>query len=519
MESFTRKASRLKIGIDLKQQASGFVPSYTTLDRIEGEVTIQADRNTSFDHIAITFEGTSKARVQRQGSIAHPSNDISATHPFLKLRQPIDQTSYPDPRQFSPHCLYKFPFTFVVPEQLLPQSCSHATDNPHLQAAHMQPPPSLGDPMMAGDGRTLLDDLAPQMSEISYRICVSVVKRSPTDRKLVPVTAVAKKIRVVPASLEQPPLEVTCNCTNDYRTRKEKDVRKGLVGKKTGRLVMAAAQPKPLQLPPPGEQTDSAVTSHLTVHVRFDPENDEQPPRLKTLWSKLRVLTYFSAEPWTTFPSKNVTMIWNAMQGVYTETVDLSSMCVLSAQWEKHAASDIVRRGSLESTASENSVTGPSTSYAGKSFYTASLIVPISLPKTKAFVPTFHSCLNSRVYALDLSLSYQSPSAKVLASSVSLKIPIQITSAYRETATRDTSDPVLSQMQVEEEFFRPRSIAPPSDEYLEQASLLNRASTSVAGDVPEEEESNPPDYAMTMQAMRTRTSCPRRTDYMMLAAC
>jgi hypothetical protein len=57
MDSFTRKVSRLKIGIDLKQQPPGFVPSYTTLDRIEGEVTIEADRDTNFDHIAITFEG------------------------------------------------------------------------------------------------------------------------------------------------------------------------------------------------------------------------------------------------------------------------------------------------------------------------------------------------------------------------------------------------------------------------------------------------------------------------------
>jgi hypothetical protein len=452
--------------------------------------------------------------VQRQGSMAHPSNDISATHPFLRLRQPIDHNSYPEPRQFKPLCLYKFPFTFVVPEQLLPQSCSHSTDNPHLQAAHMQPPPSLGDPMMASDGKTLLDDLAPQMSEILYRIRVSVFRPNTADGKLVPVTAVAKKIRVVPASLEQPPLEVTCNCTDDYRTRKEKDVRKGLLGKRTGRLVMAAAQPKPLQLPPPGEETDNTINSHLTVHVRFDPENDEPPPPLKCLWSKLRVLTYFSAQPFTTFPSKNMTLMWNSMQGVYTETVPLSSLCVLSAQWEKHTASESVRRGSLESTASENSITGPSASYSGKGFYTASIIVPISLPKTKAFVPTFHSCLNSRVYALDLSLSYQSPSTKVLTSNVSLKIPIQITSAYRKTASVDTSDPVLSQMQVEEEFYRPRSIAPPSDEYLEQASLV-RAS----GDFLE--DSSPPDYSTTTQPLgtRTRSSCPRRADYMMLAAC
>lgn len=50
---------RLKVEIALNGQVKGLVPSYTTFDKIEGEVHIQAERDTPFDHVQITFEGMS----------------------------------------------------------------------------------------------------------------------------------------------------------------------------------------------------------------------------------------------------------------------------------------------------------------------------------------------------------------------------------------------------------------------------------------------------------------------------
>lgn len=51
-----RKA-RPKISIDLAGQRDGVANSYTTLDQIEGEVTITVDRDVTFDKLEITFEG------------------------------------------------------------------------------------------------------------------------------------------------------------------------------------------------------------------------------------------------------------------------------------------------------------------------------------------------------------------------------------------------------------------------------------------------------------------------------
>ncbi|KAL1962185.1 hypothetical protein VTN77DRAFT_531 [Rasamsonia byssochlamydoides] len=481
LESLSRR-SRLKIDIDLIGQNTGFVASYTTLDKIEGVVTVHADQDTNFHSVEITFEGTSRTSVERPATPGHPVNRPSAFHTFLKLRQPIDETSYPEPRVFKSRRLHKFPFTFVVPAQLLPQSCTHSICNQHLRHAHTQLPPSFGDPMLASDGQSLLDDLAPQMTQISYIIRVCVKRLSADGSKPKTLMAVAKKVRIIPASVEQPPLEIASN-SDDYCLRKEKDVRKGLLRGKMGRLVMAASQPKPLQLRPPGSDSTDVSTA-VTVHLRFDPEGDELPPRLGTLWSKLRASTFFATIPWTEFPSKSPALAWNTARGIYSETVPLSSLCVASAQWEHHTnpAAGRSRRGSSQSSSSAETMTGPSASYAGKTFYTASIIVPVSLPKGKAFVPTFHSCLVSRVYTLELAVSYHTPNTSVIAPSLSLKIPIQITSAHRDNADDlvDMADIAISQMQVEEEFFRPRSIAPPSAEYLERADFLLRVRNSYA---------------------------------------
>lgn len=55
-ESLTKR-SRPKVGIDLVDQKDGFVASYTTGDKIEGEVTVTAEHDIQFDDINITFEG------------------------------------------------------------------------------------------------------------------------------------------------------------------------------------------------------------------------------------------------------------------------------------------------------------------------------------------------------------------------------------------------------------------------------------------------------------------------------
>ncbi|GAD95707.1 arrestin (or S-antigen), N-terminal domain protein [Paecilomyces variotii No. 5] len=508
-ESLTKR-SRPKVEIDLVDQRDGFVASYTTGDRIEGEVTIVADHDTQFDDIDITFEGSSTTSVERSSSMVGSSGKSNAYQTFLKLRQPISQTEYPHPRVFEAGQTFRFPFTFVVPDRLLPQVCDHSKNNLHLRYAHTQLPPSLGDPMLAGDGVSLLDDMAPLMSRISYVIKVSISRKPSGDGgRSTNLASVAKKIRIIPVVDEQPPLSIADDC-DDYCLRKEKDVKRGLLRGKYGRLVIQASQPRPLQ----GDFTRSngsscPASTVATLHLRFDPVADEQPPRLGTLWTKMKASTFYSIIPWDSFPSKSSNAYWMNIRGAYTETVPLSSRCIASAQWEKHPNNEdnaISRRTSMQSASSIESLTGPSASYSGKTFYTASVLVPITLPKSKSFVPTFHSCLISRTYTLDLCVSYHTPNTNVLTPSSSLRVPIQVTCGRPDRSTNYHDEEAGAETEEEEQdFFRPRSIAPPNHENLGSTGSLSGISDNNAS-----RPADPPMYSDPMSLSRSRRHSNRQ---------
>ncbi|KAB8079513.1 hypothetical protein BDV29DRAFT_164565 [Aspergillus leporis] len=454
LESLTH--SRPKVDIELVGQTEGLVNSYTTKDRIEGTAIVTVDRDTRFDDVEITFEGTSRTSVER---VAMPGR-TGAYQTFLRLRQPIEDAAYPMPRVLEAGRTYKFPFTFVVPDRLLPHICSHAKTNIHVERSHTLLPPSLGDPMLASDGKSLLNDLAPEMCRISYLVRVTVQRR-PENSWPKTLASVGKKVRIIPAVDEEPPLNITDDDT--YCIRKEKDVKRGFMRGKLGRLVVASSQPKTVQLSPPNSEANDSVSTVATVQLRFDPVGNEEPPRLGTIWSKLRASSLFSAEPWGDYPSPHNVPWAQIGQGCYTETVPLSTMCVASAQWTKHSTRrDLSRCDSLESTSSTESWTGPSASFAGETYYTASVVVPITLPTSKSFVPTFHSCLISRIYCLELSLSYHTPNTNILTPTTSLKIPIQLACKPRSDAKAKGPEHEITQHEVNAEFFSPRSIAPPS---------------------------------------------------------
>lgn len=380
---------------------------------------------------------------------------------FLKLRQPIDELEYPTPRVLESGRSYEYPFTFVVPDSLLPQVCTHAKKNAHIHRSHTMLPPTLGDPILASNGKTLLDDMAPSMSQIGYTVRASVLQKQLTGHGVVAISAIAKKIRIIPTVEEEPPVEISGSPS--LCTRKEKSVKRGTLRGKLGRIVASSSQPKPIQLlPPDGEPTDT-VSTVATVNLRFDPVGDEQPPPLGTMTSKLRASTFFSASPWDDFPSTTGMPFAHIGCGLYTESVPLLTMCVASAQWTKQStAADTIRRDSTDSSSSDSS-TSPSSAFTGDTFYTASVVVPVTLPKSKAFVPTFHCCLMSRVYALDLSLTYHTPAANLMTPTISLRLPVQFISQAKSAESIKTELGVTVTQQELEEFFNPRNVTSPTD--------------------------------------------------------
>ena len=147
-------------------QKDEFVPRYTSFDEIKGEVSVTAQCDTSFDDIYITFEGSTRTFVDKVASTSPSSSRTEGFHNFVRLVQPMDLSAFSDSRIFEAKKTYKFRFNFVVPDKLLPQACGHDKKAGFPEGGHLTAPPSLGDPLVASMGKSLMDDLAPDMSTI-----------------------------------------------------------------------------------------------------------------------------------------------------------------------------------------------------------------------------------------------------------------------------------------------------------------------------------------------------------------
>ncbi|KAI9887312.1 MAG: hypothetical protein M1823_000906 [Watsoniomyces obsoletus] len=319
---------RPSIDITLKDHPGSYIQSYTTLDQITGEVVLTGNQQDSrFDRLEITLEGYSKTFVDKLTPTAFGARS-EAQHIFLRMRQPIDESMLPRPRIIESGRMYRFPLTFVVPNQLLPAACGHECESEQVRESHLRLPPSLGDANVSGTGGVLLDDFAPDMTKVVYVIRARLIRSSDGNddegqqqetKKEIVVCESTRKIRIVPAVPEDPPLQVDEDDQDggggEYVLRQRKDLKKGLFKGKLGSLIMEGAQPKSIHLPVLSSSEESGrggtgggTTSGGTlanITVRFDPakdnhnssedENEDQNslilPRLETLTTRLRIIT------------------------------------------------------------------------------------------------------------------------------------------------------------------------------------------------------------------------------------
>jgi len=413
---------------------------YSTMDSIDGTVFIKPAVDTEFDEVEIDFIGTSRTFVERYTTAAAISGRSEAYHNFLRLNQPRLDTLYPEERSertLKAGETYEYPFHFKVPRELLERVCKHTVVNDNVKDAHLQLPPSLGDKELSSKDGTL-DDMTPDMASVRYGIFARITKLAGEDSKSTHVAAKARRVRVVPAVEEAPPLDVRGMVENDAKTeycvRKEKKLKKGLfLGGNLGTLVMEAAEPQSARLPPANSELGyTAVNTMATVMLRFEPAKGvKSPPRLDKLHSKLKTRTYYATSARQNMPTKSDSE-FDASRGVHSHSIDLISHSMGNFDWrledpDKRNPSPI-RRDSTVSIEEKRWIPSPSSTYTpGTKFWTARLPLPITLPNTKnSFVPTFHSCLISRTYTLALSLSLQTAG---LGGSIDLRVPMQISAA------------------------------------------------------------------------------------------
>ncbi|KAI9858220.1 MAG: hypothetical protein M1824_004390 [Vezdaea acicularis] len=516
MRSLVQK-SKPDIQILLNNREGSSISTFSTGDKIEGEVLMTAPHDCRFDDISVTFEGSVKTYVEKLAATSAANSRSKAFHNFLKLKQPIDESSLPVPRVAEAGKTYRFPFTFVVPGHLLPHACNHRVESNQVHDEHLLLPPSLNDnTSTASDGTSVLDDLAPMMSIISYSIKAEVTRYSPSTDHAITLSVKSQKVHIIPSVPEAPPLSIDGQ-SEEYVLRREKGLRRGLFKGKLGRLSISALQPKSLRLPAPLAPSAAATTASsppttmATIALRFDPADAQaKPPKLGQLNAKLHAQTYFASRPMRDFPTPSSAM-YDAHRGLYDDTIALSSRCVEGAQWTAHSTSDSVTESSslaaaaaerrdsafstLTSSSSGSSVTALPTSPADAPsaknrttsiYYTADLLVPLTLPRNKSFVPSFHSCLVARLYQLDLSLSVPSLSSTSPATTLKLRLPLQLSAqgpldlANPTGSSAADEEPALQRLVDEdlEAVFRPRQISVPRADLLENGRLGPRAHPS-----------------------------------------
>ncbi|KAE8328029.1 hypothetical protein BDV39DRAFT_214590 [Aspergillus sergii] len=386
------------VSIELDKHTCGLEHTYTTFDRIQGSVAVIVQSETPVENISITFEGTAMVSIGRETCTLC---NTEATQTFLLLKQPVARGIDGVPKVLQPGHSYKFPFTFVVPQYLPCQSCNHDISCLGLKHAHVQLPPTLDDPRLGYGRRTTLDYVSSGKCHISYHVRVVISDGSiPGSKRPSRLVDCAKSVRILPIALHLP-LPVV---SSDTYTRTEQNLSQGFAQPGLGQLITEASHIPPILLHYPFD--NNGVHTAVRLNLRFNPLMDAAPPQLRKASAKLQVSTFYSPVPWEDYPSwtdRGLANGWD--RGAFTESFPITTFSMGSLKWVKHQNMD---------------------GNDSRSYYTAFLVLPIVLPQPKIHIPTFHSCLISRTYSINLRLSYHTPKAALQSASTTIKIPLML---------------------------------------------------------------------------------------------
>ncbi|KAE8338024.1 hypothetical protein BDV24DRAFT_166725 [Aspergillus arachidicola] len=394
-------SSKVSVSIHIAGAGDKQPKVFTTSDKIEGVVTINVAEKTAFDDIKITFEGIFK--VMTWGGINGPPL-VGACQTFMKLHYPIENSSYQPASILEPGWCYKFPFTFVVSKNLPLTPSEGKTDYAGIKNAHARLPPSL---RKENDTECF-----------SIKYFVRVVIPRPFYCKDQPIKSLVNAVRpvkILPSDTMGKPRDLSIK-TLSYK--KDLRIRDGWRGKCTGRLTVLASGAEPIRLPFRRTNAADKANTSINLDLRYIPVGTEPPPRLRKVYTKLNLVTSFHATPREQHPCFKKNKSSDSPRGNHIEFVTLPKFDITSVQWVKKQSPCA-------------SVSSPRQSYLStfvdeEASYTSSVVVPISIPKHDDFVPSFHSCFITRMYSLELLLSYCAANGAGR-SALRIKVPIEVT--------------------------------------------------------------------------------------------
>ncbi|KAK8118480.1 uncharacterized protein PG998_003106 [Apiospora kogelbergensis] len=470
--------------------------AYTSGSGLSGHVVIRPARDTRFDSLQVLLMGVSQTRLD---GVHAPS---ATQHTFLRLEMPIPDAAYPVPRVYEAGRVYAVPFNFVVPSYLTLSACSHRIESEAVSGHHLCIPPSLGGVPFSSSSSSSSswdrDDMAPDMARVEYTIRARLYRDEELGKKRTRILEASQAFNVLPAFSEQPPLNITPG-DSLYTMSKTKSVRKSILSPKTGKVTLTAAQPGAVMLSPDGS-TGTATSARIDLTYESSPSSSSSHslPKVTEVTSKVSAVTFFGSGAIKDLPNMgNWVRTYGAEgRGSYTYNTSLGTTAVEGVEWRKQPisaaparrdsgyGSDMAadhsdhsvpsgRRWSSSSSSSKSSASKPSSSPSV--CHTASIQVPVQLPTHKRmFVPTFHSCIVSRVYVLWLTVTVASGGGSSSAKTT-LGVPLQIgvePDGGADPAGDGTRPPSFEAAMEEAEaeaFLRPRTLYVPEVEFERHA--------------------------------------------------
>ncbi|GMF76493.1 unnamed protein product [Aspergillus oryzae] len=280
----------------------------------------------------------------------------------------------------------------------------------------------------------LLRNLSQSLCEISYLIRVVVCQQHPNNGKLETLASCTKPLHLVP--VHGGGLSSSRSEKHMYRSSIVQEVKSQWKRQALGRLEAVVSILQPIQVPSLCLPTDT-VNTDVALQLRFDPVRDTLPPRLAKIHPTLKQSTLFSTKPQDDYPSIDNIIADQMSRGAHVQVSSLPSHTISSIRWTKHMLPQYSGSSGFDQSSQPSSTTqtGLSLTPSSGCYYTASVMVPVSLPSNSDLAPTFHSCLVSRAYALELRLSYCMPNASVFQRMSTLEVPVKIIGV----STLDTS--------------------------------------------------------------------------------
>lgn len=446
---------------------------YTTGSTISGTARIIArEQSIHFNTVQITFEGQTKVAMEQMSQMSG-QNTIQATHTFLKLNMPIAPSSLTTSRILEPAMPISIPFNFIVPSELLPQSCTHPVESDSVHSSHCQLPPSMD---TSGLASTI-----PETSTIRYYVSVKLVQGDPVTGKLAVLKHSTFPIIIVPSASESPPLDIPLD-SGEYQLSRSKMLRKGVFSGKLGEICIFAAQPKPLNITFTKCQTMVQQT-YLAVTLTFDSFTKAPPPEIDSITTRLKSYTFLSLKGQPILARKcDQSLAYDPSKTYFSSTTNLSTITPSTNWIFQRNAPVYTRRDSGYETSGTNSTQASATT----GLYTTTIQIPLSLPdvKGRVWLPTFHSCTISRFYVLTLK-------CKIKSATLALRIPVQVMYRGDIINIRVMEEDIGRDLGVDE-VLRPRLLSVPNIEFIRNSI---GEEISATGMLMNELQELPPDYA------------------------